>query len=138
MEAEARKIGVSERLSFLKSQIAPKHLEVISQAHIGIGLYRPISLNQVYCAPNRLYEFTGFGIPVILPDFPGIAQLAAQYPGILTCDPDSPQSIASAICGLTPKNIYDNACQSAEGFFNNCGNYFASLQRVLAELNSHA
>ena len=138
MEAEARQLGVSERLFFLKSQIAPKHLEVIGQAHIGIGLYRPTSLNQVYCAPNRLYEFTGFGIPVILPNFPGIAQIAAKCPGVLTCDPDSPQSIADTICGLADKDNYGNARQGAEHFFDSCGNYMDSLAKTLESLTDPA
>jgi len=135
MEAEALKLGVSERLFFLKSQLAPRHLEVIGQADIGIGLYRPTSLNQVYCAPNRLYEFTGFGIPVILPDFPGIAQLSSRYQGIRTCDPDNPSSIADAISGLSHKKTYSDACQSARTFFDDRGNYLASLETLISKIS---
>lgn len=51
---------------------APFHLEITSYARIGITFYRPDSLNKVYCAPNKIYEYTGFGIPVICNDIPGL------------------------------------------------------------------
>lgn len=51
---------------------APFHLEITSYARIGITFYRPDSLNKIYCAPNKIYEYTGFGIPVICNDIPGL------------------------------------------------------------------
>lgn len=134
MEKEANQLGVMDRIFFLESRIPPQHLDVIGQSHIGIGLYRPTTLNQVYCAPNRLYEFTGFGIPVILPNFPGIAQTAARYAGVITCEPDSPQSIADAIRCLADSGNYERAVNEAEQFFDNCGDYLKCLRAVIEKL----
>lgn len=58
---------------------APHHLEVTSYATIGIATYRRNSssgayspLNVVYCAPNKVYEYAGFGIPMLCNDMPGV------------------------------------------------------------------
>lgn len=52
--------------------VPPAHLEVTSHAHIGIAAYDFDCLNSVYCAPNKIWEYTGFGIPVLCQDIPGL------------------------------------------------------------------
>ena len=57
---------------------APYHLEVTSHAFVGILIYTPVygtftsPLNSIYCAPNKIYEFSQFGIPMIGNDIPGL------------------------------------------------------------------
>lgn len=51
---------------------APKHLQVTSWARIGILSYSFDDINHVFCAPNKTWEYTGFGIPVLGSDVPGI------------------------------------------------------------------
>jgi glycosyltransferase involved in cell wall biosynthesis len=125
---------LEERVYFLDTRVAPGHLQVIARAHIGIGLYRPTSINQVYCAPNRLYEFTGFGIPVILPDAPGMNQIGSRYSGVLTCDPENPQKIAEALQSLLEDEKYGQACASAREFFQEEADYMKCLQEVIGQL----
>ena len=36
---------------------SPQHLFVTSIAYIGILVYDPISLNQIFCAPNKIFEY---------------------------------------------------------------------------------
>lgn len=56
----------------------PQHLFITALAHIGILSYYPVKirhysiLNALYCAPNKIYEYCGYGIPVIGNDIPGI------------------------------------------------------------------
>ena len=56
----------------------PGHLEVTSHAHIGIAMYNGGAvyglspLNPVYCAPNKIYEYSGFGLPMLCNDIPGL------------------------------------------------------------------
>ena len=47
-------------------------MEITSYARIGINFYRPNCLNKAFCAPNKIYEFSGFGIPIIGNDIPGL------------------------------------------------------------------
>lgn len=57
---------------------APYHLEVTSHAFVGILIYTAVygtftsPLNSIYCAPNKIYEFSQFGIPMIGNDIPGL------------------------------------------------------------------
>ena len=56
----------------------PSHLTVTSHAHIGIAVYNASTfgglspLNAVYCAPNKIYEYAGFGIPTLGNNNPGL------------------------------------------------------------------
>ena len=63
---------------FLPFIIPPYHLEITSWAYIGILIYKPVRgattspLNAVYCAPNKLYEYAMYGIPMIGNNVPGL------------------------------------------------------------------
>lgn len=49
--------------------------EYYSKIDYGLILYRPISLNNDYCAPNKLYEFWANGIPVIAHKLKGLIEI---------------------------------------------------------------
>lgn len=56
----------------------PHHLEITSHAHIGIAIYKGSNahglspINPVYCAPNKIFEYSGFGMPMLCNDIPGL------------------------------------------------------------------
>lgn len=54
----------------------PAHLNIASHADVGLLVYvsenSKFGLNVMYCAPNKIYEYTGFGMPVITNDVPGL------------------------------------------------------------------
>lgn len=56
----------------------PLHLEVTSHADVGLAYYKGGAvfglspLNPVYCAPNKIYEYSGYGIPILCNDIPGL------------------------------------------------------------------
>lgn len=61
---------------YIGAFVPPEHIQVA--AHAGIGLLMYVSLNQtqglnaIFCAPNKIYEYTGQGLPVIGNDIPGL------------------------------------------------------------------
>lgn len=57
---------------------APQHLEITSYAHIGIASYDDSSLNNLFCAPNKIYEYSGFGIPILGSEVPGLTSTIGQ------------------------------------------------------------
>ena len=68
------------------SQIpAPYHLEITSHAYIGVLSYVPnyngysSPLNSIYCAPNKIFEYSRFGIPMIGNDIPGLKETLETY-----------------------------------------------------------
>ena len=56
----------------------PFHLLLTKYAHIGLVPYVPKKvkhnsiLNALYCAPNKIFEFTKYGIPMLGNDVPGL------------------------------------------------------------------
>ena len=51
---------------------APEYLYFTSRAYIGIVNYSPNCLNNIYCAPNKIYEYSAFGVPMLANDIPGL------------------------------------------------------------------
>lgn len=55
-----------------------KHSELLSiyaLSDIGLILYDESSLNTKYCAPNKLFEYWSFGIPIIANKLPGLTSI---------------------------------------------------------------
>lgn len=48
----------------------PYHLMVTQKARIGILTYNYESLNNIFCAPNKIYEYSSFGIPMLANNLP--------------------------------------------------------------------
>lgn len=102
---------------------APYHLEVTSHAFVGILIYTPVygtftsPLNSIYCAPNKIFEFSQFGIPMIGNDIPGL-KYTIEFNKMGTCvSKMNTSSFSQAI-----KNITDNYKQYSE----NAMSFFAN------------
>lgn len=81
---------------------APYHLEVTSHAFIGILSYVPEKtsnsvLNSIYCAPNKIYEYSMFGIPMLSNDVPALQSLFAVNNCGICVTENSEQVIVDAI-----------------------------------------
>ena len=113
-----------DKVFFINSEIAPRHLSAIKYVDIGIGLYRATSLNQIYAAPNRLFEFTMYGKPQLLPDFPAFRSLAAKYGHSFTVvDPENIKEIYAALLKYNGKDIMRDAIEGSRNFYRNHGDY---------------
>lgn len=78
---------------------APSHLRVTSHATVGIISYGFDSLNSVFCAPNKLWEFSGFGIPILAQRLPGLSPYIEGFHAGVCVAFDHPEEIAAAIRG---------------------------------------
>ncbi|MFA5206205.1 MAG: glycosyltransferase [Lentisphaeria bacterium] len=85
------------RVVLLPSRPFPRHLPVTAGCHAGVLLYAPTSLNNVYCAPNKLYEYAAMGLGMVLPDYPGLAALVREFGMGRLCDPLDPASVTRAM-----------------------------------------
>lgn len=61
----------TEYLGYIPS---PQHLFVTAFASIGIANYDYSNLNNVFCAPNKIYEYAKFGIPMLTSDNIGLSE----------------------------------------------------------------
>lgn len=58
---------------------SPFHLDITSWAKIGIISYDYKSLNMLFCAPNKVFEYAGFGIPFISSYHPNLSTYSADF-----------------------------------------------------------
>lgn len=52
----------TDKVRYLGFVPAPHHLEITSHAKLGIMSYNLSNLNNLYCAPNKVWEYLGFNI----------------------------------------------------------------------------
>ena len=93
----------------------PEHLYVTSWAHIAIVKYDFVVLNAIFCAPNKTWEYTGFGIPVLCHDIPGLQYtIGVNKAGICT-DLEDTECIKAAITEMESK--YEEYSQNAVKYY---------------------
>lgn len=124
----------NEQVVYLGYHNAPSHLEFIKYAHIGLTPYRPVKssihypeINALYCAPNKIYEYSAFGVPMIGTNVLGLLRPFEQY-GIGKCAKDMTTSEISK-CIEYIDSHYDEMSQ-------NCLDFFAKddLDKIVKEI----
>lgn len=64
--------AIDSRVIHIDYMPAPDYLVFTSMAYLGIISYDVSSLNNIYCAPNKIWEYSMFGIPLLCNDIPGL------------------------------------------------------------------
>ena len=111
--------GNVEYLGYFKP---PKHLEFLKYAYIGLLPYKPSSagvfseLNALYCAPNKIYEYAAFGVPMIGSDVLGLKIPFEKYGIGKICDTEEPESIATAIKSI--EIDHDSMSENCSRFYD--------------------
>lgn len=87
---------------YLGAFVPPKHLALLEEAYIGVLPYSPqktiySEFNALYCAPNKIWEYAGFGVPMVGSDVLGLKQPFEQWNIGKCCDLNDEQSIINAI-----------------------------------------
>lgn len=67
--AEARRLGVEDRITVLDRVPYEQMFDFLSLGHVGLMLYQPGILNHTYAFPMKLYDYMWAGLPSIGPDF---------------------------------------------------------------------
>ena len=67
--ALADRHGIAGRVTFLGRMPFGQYQQYVAQSRLGMVLYGP-NKNNLMTVPNRLYEFMGHGIPIIVQRFP--------------------------------------------------------------------
>ena len=96
----------------------PHHLDVTSWAYVAVVTYDYGSLNRLYCAANKTWEYGGFGIPMLANDIPGLATSVGAYGAAECVDMDNPTEIKEAIERIA--SDYDTYSKNALRYYNSC------------------
>ena len=97
---------------------APFHLAVTSHAYIGVVTYSYNCLDTIYCAPNKIWEYSGFSIPMIANDIPGLKYTVEAAKSGLCVDTDDPDAIIQAIEKIDRN--YDHFKANAIKMYDQC------------------
>lgn len=95
---------------------APKHLEVTRLCHVGVVSYEPDSLNTVFCAPNKTWEYMGMGLSLLCSDLPGLVTTVRDSNAGESVDFNDIEAIKGALVSLRARR--DGQRVAALSYFN--------------------
>lgn len=115
----------SDRILFIPFIRPPYHLLITRLASIGVLSYFPrrgpvaYTINPIYCAPNKIFEYAKYGVPMISNDIPALKYAYLEY-GCGECIeyPMTTENISKTI-----NKVMDNLEQYRQGAHN----YFDSV-----------
>lgn len=99
-------LSISPKVFYIGEFAAPEHLLITRHAFIGVLGYLGVHMNNLFCAPNKLYEYAKFGIPMLGNDIPGLYYPFKLYGAGETSNFNDISEIKTAFYKLT--NNYDN------------------------------
>jgi len=82
---EIQKKYNSKKIIYLPFMRPPHHLQITRLADYGILTYHPAAqtyvdvINPLYCAPNKIFEYGKYGVPMIANDVPGLKLIFETY-----------------------------------------------------------
>ena len=75
---------INPNVIHIKYISAPDYLSITRISHIGYICYSPSSLNNMFCAPNKVNEYSFCSLPMIANDIPGLKTIFDIYsPGVI-------------------------------------------------------
>jgi glycosyltransferase involved in cell wall biosynthesis len=89
--------GLNARVYFHDAVPQNELLTLTASADAGVIPYQANCLNNLYCTPNKLFEFIAAGIPIIATDLPEIRNLVEGNSVGLVGDTSSPRAMAGLI-----------------------------------------
>ena len=99
---------------------SPEYLAFCKIAHIAYVAYEPNSLNNIYCAPNKIFEYSAFGLPIIANDIPGLRYTVGVSGA---CELVVPSEVNSIVSGLIKiENDYLKYKENSIKFYNSVDN----------------
>ncbi|TYB69457.1 glycosyltransferase family 4 protein [Bizionia saleffrena] len=109
----------------------PFHMEVTKIATICLMAYDTTSLNKIYCAPNKIWEYSQWSKPIISQYLPGIDSIFNKYKFGICCDVSDEKSVS-----IAAKNIekdYLSMEKNARVFFESF-DYNRQVKNILEDL----
>jgi glycosyltransferase involved in cell wall biosynthesis len=94
---------------------SPLHLELTSHAAFGVAFYQDDCINNRYCAPNKIYEYAGFGIPMLCNTLPGLTESVGKAGAAECVDFHDPDAVIGAIKKM--EQHYEEYSHAATAFY---------------------
>lgn len=76
---DVKKRGLQDRVSFTGKLSNVEMMEKLKECHIGIISYSFEGLNNIYCSPNKIFEYAAINLPFISTNQPFIVEVSKKY-----------------------------------------------------------
>jgi len=83
------------------------------EADVGIIPYRPVSLNNRFCCPNKFSQYLQAGLALLVNDLPYLKSCVERFECGLSYDSSSPDTFIKAVMKLTEDWNYLNYCKKS-------------------------
>lgn len=113
---------------------APDYLFFTSHAYMGIVTYEPTTLNCAYCAPNKIYEYGKYSLPMLFNDIPGLIYTIGYANAGVSVDEKSVASIKEGIRRIDEN--YDEYAKNAKKFYEDVDNV-EIIKKILEGVNTN-
>jgi glycosyltransferase involved in cell wall biosynthesis len=100
LEGLAEKLGVDARVEFAGAVSPAEAGSALADADVGLALIEPACLSYELTLPNKLFEYTAAGLPILGADLPVIAEFVHGHRLGATAAPDRPDEIARVLEAL--------------------------------------
>ncbi|RYY88876.1 MAG: glycosyltransferase, partial [Chitinophagaceae bacterium] len=96
----------------LRGMLPPDELPAITAgATLGINFTENVGLNQLYCLPNKFFDYVQAGIPLVTNDYPQYRRLNEQYEVALLLPELTADSVAAGVQKLLNDPSYYSRLQ---------------------------
>lgn len=121
--------SVYDKVLYLGNLPSPFHMELASHADICVAFYKDNSINNRFCAPNKIYEYAGFGAPMLCNPIPGLTETVGAAGAAECVDFHDAKALMDAIGRIDAAP--DQYRVAANAFFDNTDN--SETLKVLLE-----
>src|SRR5690606_9270689 len=137
-EALTSELNLEEKVKFI-GQVSPSQLKSITlRADLGLSLEEDFGISYRYALPNKIFDYTHAGIPVLGTNLPEIKNTIEKFGIGKTIQNHTPQHIAELIQEMLDegKSLYaENLKKAAEVF--NWENEEQKLERIYSSFKLH-
>ncbi len=113
---------------------APEHLVITEKCHVGVANYDVSCLNTVFCAPNKIYEYSKYGLPMLCSQNIGLTETVGAANAAECVNFDNVDEIAKGLKKI--KDNYELYSQNARKFYDEY-DVKEKIAEVLAELENN-
>lgn len=122
---------IYKNVIFAGAILAPMNLQLTSYGYIGVAVYQENVLNNMFCAPNKIYEYGAFGIPILCNDLPGLVETVGMKRAGVCVDWNSIDDIRRGIIEID--NQYEYYSKNALEMFEKEDNV-QKMRKILSEI----
>lgn len=101
LEQRVRELELTDRVRFEDAVPVDEVIAAASEADIGVIPYKPTSINNLLCSPNKLFEYMMAGLALAVSDLPELRRIVVDEGIGEVFNPCKPNDIAHAIDAIS-------------------------------------